>query len=272
MLRSVWEKLSNSSWTGGRTAVANPFEVPWVGPAYATARPNVHAAFIESARREMGIPQRLPRALDIGCGTGLSARALRIASESVVAIDPSASMLRHADSSCGVSYVLASAEAIPALGSAFDIASIACAFHWCDCARLFAEVSRVLRPGGWFLIYDSDLRGWPDGSRAPGEHITDEYWSRLPPCPRNPYFDPAQDVSPSFALHTSTLVTETVPLSLPELSAFIRTQASTIMAIASGEPAHRLRELLDTCLSCLFAEATTREFLFGGPLHVLRRC
>ena len=216
---------------------------------------------------------RFARGLDIGCGTGLSARALRRASELVLGIDPSLFMLRHAGFSSGVSYAVGAAEAIPALDAAFDIASIGCAFHWCDRVQLFAEVSRVLRTAGWFLIYDSDLRGWRDGSREPVERLTAEYWSQLPPCPRNPHFDPGQHVSPPFALHTATLVTQTVPLSPAELSAFIRTQASTVMAVVSGHtPPARARERLDKCLSPLFAGASTREFLFGGSLHVLRKC
>jgi len=253
--------------------VRNPFAVPWVGPAYAAARPNVHVRFVEVALREMGSPSPFARGLDIGCGTGLSSRGLRRGAQLVLGVDPAISMLRHAVSSEGISYVVAGGEAIPAADATFDIASIGCAFHWCDQERLFGEVARVVRPRGWFLIFDSDLRGWADGSREPAERLLNEYWSRLPPSPRNAYFEPTRDVSEPFSLHATTLVTQTLRLSAEELSAFIFTQASTVNAFVSGHaPLGELRQRLERCLLRIFAGAATKEFLFGGPLHVLLRC
>src|SRR5262245_27902484 len=220
----------------------------------------------------MGSPPPLARGLDIGCGTGLSSRALRQVARLVVGIDPSISMLQHARPSGGVSYIAARGEAIPANDAAFDVASVSCAFHWCDPVRLLSEVARVVRPGGWFLIFDSILQGWADGSREPADRLNTEYWSHLPPCPRNPHFDPERHVSGPFALHATAFVTQSVRLSVPELSASIRTQATTIAAVESGHATlAELRERLEKCLVGLFAGAPTKELLFGGALSILLR-
>jgi SAM-dependent methyltransferase len=190
----------------------------------------------------------------------------------VVGLDSSISMLQHAAESNGVVYVAGRAEAIPGMDAAFDVVSIGCAFHWCDPERLLAEVGRVVRQPGWFLIFDSDIQGWSDGSREPVERLTAEYWSHLPPCARRPYFDPLHHLREPFELHATTVVTEIVRLSSDQLSAFVRTQGSTVMAIASGQasPADLCNQL-DRCISRLFKSAATKEVLFGGPLHILRR-
>jgi len=250
----------------------NPFAHGWVAPRYAAARPNVHEKFVAKALEAIGSPPPFARGLDIGCGTGLSARALRRAAQRVVAIDPSLPMLRSAAPRDFVGYAAGRADAIPARDAAFDVASVCSAYHWCDRERLFAEVARVVRPGGWLWIYDSDLQGWADGSREPVERLTAEYWSFLPRCPRNPYYDPVHHVSDLFSLHTATTVVQPVPLSASELAALVFTQASTVMTIEGGHAsAEELHERLEDCLRRLFAGSERRDLLFGGPLHVLCR-
>ena len=258
---------------GGRQTVTNPFAASWVPPEYAASRPDVHGSFIEAALREMGTSPPVPRAIDIGCGTGLACRALLRLARQVVGIDPSTAMLRHATPIRGVSYAAARAEAIPAGDATVDIACLSSAFHWCDAEQLIPELGRVVRSNGWLLIFDTVLQGWSDGSTEPVERLTAEYWSRLPHCPRNPYFDPALHRSDAFVLHATRVVCQPVRLSAAELSAFILTQASTVAAVESGQATLRdLRARLAQCLSSLFATRAERELLFGGPLHILLRC
>jgi SAM-dependent methyltransferase len=252
--------------------IDNPFVHAWVAPAYAAARPDVHPHFVDAARRLIAAPAVLARGLDLACGTGLSSRALRRLAPRVLGVDPSTPMLRQAAPEAGVALVAARAEALPARDGAFDVASIGCGYHWCERERLLAEVARVLRPGGWFLIYDSELLGWPDGSREPVERLREAYWSELPPCPRNPSFEPGSHLRAPFALHGSASVAERIRLSPSGLAELSLTQATSVAAIASGRRSRRaLRERLHACLAPLFADAAARELLFGGPLHVLRR-
>jgi hypothetical protein len=73
-------------------------------------------------------------------------------------------------------------------------------------------------------------------------------------------------------LHATRSVKQPVRLSVAELSAFIRTQASTVAAVESGHATlAELREALDACLHRLFAGSPTRELLLGGVLSILLR-
>lgn len=89
--------------------------------------------------------------LDVGCGTGVFARALLsegVAAEDLTLLDPSAAMLsRCADLPC--LKVPGRIEALPFPSARFEIVTCAWALETSvDAARALQELCRVLRPGG----------------------------------------------------------------------------------------------------------------------------
>jgi ubiquinone/menaquinone biosynthesis C-methylase UbiE len=95
------------------------------------------------------------RVLDVGCGTGKFARVLAERGLAKVwAVDPSAEMLAEArgrvPSSVGLK--LAGAERLPFKAGSFDAAVLWTVVHLIDRPRAFAELQRVLAPGGRLAI------------------------------------------------------------------------------------------------------------------------
>lgn len=92
------------------------------------------------------------RVLDIGTGTGLTARqaaALVGPSGTVVGVDPSAGMMECAQVPPGVQLLRGTAEAIPAPAATADFISMGYALrHVADLTAAFDEFFRVLVPGG----------------------------------------------------------------------------------------------------------------------------
>jgi demethylmenaquinone methyltransferase/2-methoxy-6-polyprenyl-1,4-benzoquinol methylase len=90
--------------------------------------------------------------LDVGTGTGLVAReaaALVGDASLVTGVDPSPGMVEHARVPAGVRLLAGNAEAIPAADGAADFVSMGYALrHIGDLTPAFAEMYRVLRPGG----------------------------------------------------------------------------------------------------------------------------
>lgn len=112
---------------------------------YRRYRPLYPAPFLEwvaalAARREL--------AWDAGTGNGQAAVGLAPHFLRVFASDLSLRQLSAADIASGVTYGLATAESSPLADASVDLVTVAQALHWFDFDRFWAEVRRVLRPGG----------------------------------------------------------------------------------------------------------------------------
>ncbi|MFN3707246.1 class I SAM-dependent methyltransferase [Microcella sp.] len=122
--------------------LARSFEIG--GANYDAHRPGFPA---EAATLLAPVP--LKRALDVGAGTGKFTRLLVDRARTVVAVDPSASMLRElAKNLPSVDCRSGSAEDLPIEDEVFDLITVAQAFHWFDADAACAEFRRVLIPGG----------------------------------------------------------------------------------------------------------------------------
>jgi SAM-dependent methyltransferase len=96
-------------------------------------------------------------AWDAGTGNGQAAVALASHFARVVATEPSAAQLTQALPHPLVSYHQ-SAETAPMLADAsVDLVTVAQAAHWFDRPKFYAEVNRVLRPGGVVALWTYEL-------------------------------------------------------------------------------------------------------------------
>jgi len=116
-----------------------------VASAYAAHRPTYPAAVIDyladqAAHRDL--------AWDAGCGSGQLSTLLAARFDRVIATDPSAAQIAQARPHQGVEYWQSSAEASGLDAASADLAVAAQAAHWFDLPRYYAEVRRVVRPGG----------------------------------------------------------------------------------------------------------------------------
>lgn len=101
--------------------------------------------------------------LDVGCGTGtlLAALAARFPRVRLAGIDADARMLGRAAGKLGghsrVALLRAYAQALPFPDGAFDVVVSTLIFHHLPTAvkrQVIREITRVLRPGGRFLLAD----------------------------------------------------------------------------------------------------------------------
>jgi SAM-dependent methyltransferase len=168
--------------------VRNPFDSDQAARRYARARPYYHRSALRLAARQQGIePARV--AVDVGCGTGLSARAVRDVADHVIAIDVSAAMLRAAERYSHVCYLVAAAERIPLGDACADLATVGGAFHWFDQPSAFPELARVLRGGASLVVYTDFFHGRLAGQPGFAAWMTD-YFARYPSPARHAQFDP----------------------------------------------------------------------------------
>lgn len=115
---------------------------------YKKYRPGYPQALIKNLVER--IPER-KLAWDAGCGNGQLALLLKPHFEQVVGSDPSVSQLAEAPKIEGIDWRLEPAEVSSLETQSCDLVSIAQALHWVNHEAFFAEVNRVLKPGGHFL-------------------------------------------------------------------------------------------------------------------------
>jgi ubiquinone/menaquinone biosynthesis C-methylase UbiE len=102
--------------------------------------------------------------LDVGCGPGAAVRAAAGRVTRAVGIDRSEAMVeiarRRSRRLDNVEFETGGAEEIPFADGSFDrVWTIHAFHHWEDQERGVAEALRVLRPGGWFLVVESNTKG-----------------------------------------------------------------------------------------------------------------
>src|SRR5262245_8884531 len=92
-------------------------------------------------------------AWDAGCGNGQATVALADHFTRVVGTDPSAAQVANAEARADVEYRVEPAEQTSLAAASASIATVAQALHWFDHARYYAEVKRVLKPGGLVAVW-----------------------------------------------------------------------------------------------------------------------
>lgn len=95
------------------------------------------------------VPPGARSAADLGAGTGKFTALLIQRGLAVTAVDPSTDMLEQLRKSYPLVNALeGTAEATGLTDSAFDVVSVAQAWHWCEPMAASTEISRILRPHG----------------------------------------------------------------------------------------------------------------------------
>jgi SAM-dependent methyltransferase len=124
--------------------------------------------------------ERRRLAVDVGTGSGQVAVALASHFDAVLAVDPSEAQLANAVAHPRVEYRRAAAEATEAATASADLLVAGQAFHWFRQEPFFAEVRRVVRPGGLFAVWCYALaRISPEVDAVVGELYQDylgPYW------------------------------------------------------------------------------------------------
>ncbi len=129
------------------------------------------------------------RVLEVGCGSAPCARWLAANGASVVAMDLSAGMLRHARVGASrtgivVPLVQAGAESLPFADASFDLACSAFGAvpFVSDSAGVMREVARVLRPGGHWVFAVTHPMRWifSDDPGPMGLMVQQSYFDRTP--------------------------------------------------------------------------------------------
>lgn len=170
-------------------------------------------------------------AWDCATGTGQAAVALARHFSEVVATDASAAQIAAATPAAGVSYRVAPADASGLAAQSADLVTVAQALHWFDLEQFYAEVRRVLKPGGLLAVWTYGVFQVPAAGSADIQALLDRFYHETvgpywPPERRhveNGYADLAfpfaELVVPSFVM--------AVDWQLADLAGYLRSWSAT---------------------------------------------
>lgn len=167
------------------TGLTNTTRFTGLAEAYQKFRPGYPVEATATIVDYWAATPGLPRALaDIGGGTGKSINAMQQATGgqdagwTATVVEPNDDMRRQAEVAVaglgGVAALKGEAEKLPFADGTMGIVLAAQAAHWFDRPRFYAEVRRVLAPGGVMCILYNNRELYDDPLTAAFESLVEE--------------------------------------------------------------------------------------------------
>jgi len=242
---------------------------------YATGRPDFHAGTVERVKAFLGIEQKLPLALDVACGTGLSTKALLCVSDEVYGTDLSREMLDHACEKDKIRYIVAAAETQPFEDEQFDLITVSSALHWFDIGAFLTEACRLLRRNGYLVIYENNFTGKMVGNDDFKRWVDEVYLGNFPTPPRNRNYDWSFDnmQTKGFSMQVYDEFENEINFDRKQLINYFTTQSNVICAIENKLLTYpEAEQWLDGQLAPYFDNGeTVHTFLFINRIKFLQK-
>ena len=154
-----------------------------IAAGYAGDRPFLHGRVLEMALRDVPGERRFRRGLDVGCGAGLSVRALLPYCNHVTGTDISRDMILAARACCpeaACTFFPYGAEEVQRLGGTYDIVTAAGVMDWIDSGRFLEALRHVIREGSRLLVYDFWITDRMEGNADYTNWWHEQYLRRFP--------------------------------------------------------------------------------------------
>lgn len=163
------------------------FDYRRIAEGYANDRPFLHGQVIDLIKRDLHISGNFENGLDIGCGAGLSTKALKMLCDKVTGVDISDEMIGAAKAlyrDDAYTFLQSSAEKIKAPADSFDIATAAGVVNWVDEKEFLKNLRPLMREKGLLFVYDFWITDKMKGNDAYGEWWHKRYLKEFPRPPR----------------------------------------------------------------------------------------
>lgn len=249
------------------------FDYRRIAEGYAKDRPFLHGQVMERLTNKM--QKHYQNGLDVGCGAGLSTKALRQVCDRVTGTDISEEMVRAASAlytEPEYSFVQAGAEEIGAAPDTYDIVTAAGVINWIDEKRFLPRMAGVMKKGGILLIYDFWISGRMAGKPAFTEWYEKEYLVQFPkPFCKERIWTKEDTEAFHFALLCQETYSMEWEMSMEEFVRFILLQSNVIAQVEEkGRDIEEVRRYFAESVQPYFGSAAKEKLIFDGYSWYLR--
>ncbi len=251
----------------------NYFKTKSTAERYAIGRPDFHKGTMEKVKQYLRISDKLDRALDVACGTGLSTKALLDIAKDVYGTDLAIEMLNVAEKKDLINYSLAPAEQQPFAENYFDIVTVSSGVHWFDIDRFLVETNRILKPKSWLILYEnyfiSEMQHVPEFD----SWFSEIYCTKFPPPQRNSsYLWINENLAPhNFKMECEDVFKNEIEFTLEKLILYFTTQSNITAEIENATTSYlEVEKWLEEQLKPFFT-TKTRKVNYGNWIKYIKK-
>lgn len=240
-------------------------------------RPWLHKKVIERFINDYQISTHFHNGLDVGCGAGLSTKALRLICNQVTGTGISEQMIQVCKEAYkndeGYTFYQAKAEETKEPMEKYDIVTAAGMVNWVDRDIFLQLMNQIMQEQGVLLIYDFWITDKMQGSRKYTKWYQNEYLKRFPKPSRNENIWKQEEVSEyDFKIKKQINYEVTYDFSMEHFIDFMMIQSNVNAKIEDGtitEP--QAREWFGKTLAPVF-EDNVQTLLFQGYYWYMQLC
>ncbi len=252
------------------------FDSKRIAEGYAK-RPWLHKSVMDVLKRDLGLPENylFRNGLDVGCGAGLSTKALRLICEKVTGTDIAESMVEackeiYSDDPAYTFYT-AKAEETQQPDEKYDIVTAAGCINWVDEKIFMNNMKDVAADSAIIVIYDFWITDRMKGSTNYTTWYNDEYLKRFPKPPRKENKWTRQDLIDGFIMEKQTEYEMEHTFTLDTFIDFMMIQSNVNSKIESGEVSENdARKWMQESLKPIF-DNEEKQLIFSGYSWYIRK-
>lgn len=250
------------------------FDDKRIAHGYACDRPWLHKVVIERMKSDLNIGKIFHNGLDVGCGAGLSTRALKLICDSVTGTDISAEMIQTCKETYDASeytFYAAKAEGTHLPETPYDIVTAAGVINWVDKDAFLENMKLVMAPEALLVIYDFWISDIMPGNDAYTEWFHKFYLTEFPKPPRNEEVWHQSDLPEGFIIKDQVTYRMRHEFDLDAFIRFMMTQSNVHLQIQSGQKTeNEIYRQMKLTLSPIFCE-TRQNLIFDAYSWYIER-
>ena len=248
------------------------FDSKRIAEGYAK-RPWLHKEVMEQIKKDCN-NEHLRNGLDVGCGAGLSTKALRLLCDYVTGTDISPQMIAVCESTYedpAYTFYVSKAEENKMPPQPYDIITAAGVVNWVDRDLFLDNSKKILADNGLIVVYDFGITDKMDNVSEYTEWYQDKYLKMFPKPYRKEEVWKQSDLSDAFALDKTVYYDMKYDFTLDEFIDFMMIQSNVNEKIESEKySVEEVRDWMVKTLRSIF-NGQKRTLIFTGYNWYIRK-